>query len=284
MPRSRAVVPLLSVALPFSLLRCAFFTPLPHCDVNRVRVHCAMATGEAEISFLGQAAAISVDEDLMSEEGGFSIDQLMELAGLSCACALSKEYLLPQAARVLVVCGPGNNGGDGLVMARHLHHFGYRVTVVYPHIAKRKTKDLYRRLVIQLEQLGLAVAEDFPDVTDFHVAVDAIFGFSFKGWRGGGKDAPFDTILERLTVSPVPVVSIDIPSGWDVETGPREGDLQPEMLVSLTAPKQCAKFFRGKHHYLGGRFVPPQIVDKHSLCLPAYVGAEQCVRIPCSNI
>ena len=58
---------------------------------------------------------------------GFSVDQLMELAGLSVACAVAAEAAAP--ARVLVLAGPGNNGGDGLVAARHLHHFGYDVEV-----------------------------------------------------------------------------------------------------------------------------------------------------------
>lgn len=60
---------------------------------------------------------------------GFSVDQLMELAGLSVASSLAAEYPQATHARVLVIAGPGNNGGDGLVAARHLAHFGYDVTV-----------------------------------------------------------------------------------------------------------------------------------------------------------
>ena len=52
-----------------------------------------------------------------------------ELAGLSVATATADAYKLPDAKRILIVCGPGNNGGDGLVAARHLHHFGYQVSV-----------------------------------------------------------------------------------------------------------------------------------------------------------
>ena len=63
---------------------------------------------------------------------GFSVDQLMELAGLSVAASLAAEYPASKARRVLVVAGPGNNGGDGLVAARHLHHFGYDVKVRGP--------------------------------------------------------------------------------------------------------------------------------------------------------
>lgn len=56
---------------------------------------------------------------------GFSVDQLMELAGLSVASAIATEYSPRTQRRVLVIAGPGNNGGDGLVAARHLHHFGF---------------------------------------------------------------------------------------------------------------------------------------------------------------
>lgn len=50
------------------------------------------------------------------------------------------------------------------------------------------------------------------------------------------------------------------PHSWNVEAGDESGGgLRPDMLVSLTAPKLCAKQFAGSHHYLGGRFVPPQV-------------------------
>ena len=55
--------------------------------------------------------------------------------------------------------------------------------------------------------------------------------------------------------------------------------MRPDTLVSLTTPKACARGFAGRHHYLGGRFVPPQIVAKYHLRLPPYPGAAQCVRV-----
>lgn len=59
--------------------------------------------------------------------------------------------------------------------------------------------------------------------------------------------------------APPPIVSVDIPSGWDVEAGDTtQQGIQPAMLVSLTAPKLAARGFQGVH-YLGGRFVPPAI-------------------------
>lgn len=83
---------------------------------------------------------------------GFSVDQLMELAGLSCASAIAECFSVETHPRVMVFAGPGNNGGDGLVAARHLHHFGYAVSICYP---KPTDKPLYNGLVTQCKSLGI---------------------------------------------------------------------------------------------------------------------------------
>ncbi|WOG98887.1 hypothetical protein DCAR_0418233 [Daucus carota subsp. sativus] len=233
------------------------------------------------ISYLSQKEAAEVDEILMGPLG-FSVDQLMELAGLSVASAIAEVYTASQHNNVLVICGPGNNGGDGLVAARHLHHFGYKPVVCYP---KRTAKTLYTGLVTQLESLGVSFipVEDLPTELseNFDILVDAMFGFSFHGTPR----PPFDELIQRLVHQRIisqgsPVISIDIPSGWHVEDGDISGEgIKPDMLVSLTAPKLCAKKFEGMHHFLGGRFVPPLIINKFKLQLPPYPGTSMCVRI-----
>merc|ERR1719235_2622441 len=104
----------------------------------------------------------------MSEEGGFSIDQLMELAGLSVATALAEEYPATTHPKVVLICGPGNNGGDGLVAARHLFQFGYAPTVYYP---KPGEGDLFSRLQVQLGQLDIPSVPALPDLAGFDVVV-----------------------------------------------------------------------------------------------------------------
>ncbi|EFN55311.1 hypothetical protein CHLNCDRAFT_134278 [Chlorella variabilis] len=222
------------------------------------------------ITFLTQEQAQKLDEELMGPLG-FSVDQLMELAGLSVASAAATEYPVSTHPRVLVVAGPGNNGGDGLVAARHLHHFGYSVTICYP---KPTDRPLYNGLVTQCRSLGIPFvsAQDLQEVPlaeRCDVVLDAMFGFSFKG----APRPPFDALIE-------PACGPDLGLLWNVEAGDDSGEgLRPDMLISLTAPKLCAQQFSGGHHYLGGRFVPPQIRDKYRLQLPPYPGVSQCVRI-----
>lgn len=216
---------------------------------------------------LAQAACQRLDDTLVAQ--GFSIDQLMELAGLAVAQSVAKEY---PPSRVLVVCGPGNNGGDGLVAARHLKLFGFQPEVFYP---KQTASDLYRRLVQLLGVFTVPVHTQQPPLTEFPLLIDAIFGFSFRG----DIREPFRSIIADLNATQKPIVSVDIPSGWDVERGDTSGGgVRPAMLISLSAPKPCTQFFSGVH-YLGGRFIPPSLATELGFDLPEYPGCEQVVKL-----
>ncbi|KAH7310980.1 YjeF N-terminal domain-containing protein [Rhexocercosporidium sp. MPI-PUGE-AT-0058] len=219
--------------------------------------------------------AAALDKDLMSI-GAFSIDQLMELAGLSVSQAVYRVHPPSKGRRILVACGPGNNGGDGLVAARHLWHYGYKPTIYYP---KQSKNDLYQRLSTQLKNLNIPFTEDFPTAlkeTD-HI-VDAIFGFSFTG----SIREPFPAVIQALQETSIPVLSVDAPSSWNIEDGPPSSgpgsSFKPAVLVSLTAPKPLVRFFGGRH-FIGGRFVSPDIQKKYDLELPEYEGIDQVVEV-----
>ncbi|SPR02068.1 unnamed protein product (mitochondrion) [Plasmodiophora brassicae] len=180
------------------------------------RVVAAMAPPGRTTGYLGAADAAALDRDLMSVHA-FSLDQLMELAGLSVASVVRDAC--PAASRPIVVCGPGNNGGDGLVAARHLAQFGLAPTVVYP--TDQPKQPIYSRLLTQCNDCRIPVLPDLPaDLSGFDVIVDAIFGFSFHG----DLRAPFDTIVERMNASGLPCVAVDVPSGWHVEQGNVSGN------------------------------------------------------------
>ncbi|WWD22100.1 NAD(P)H-hydrate epimerase [Kwoniella shandongensis] len=234
------------------------------------------------IRYISQKLAQQIDEELMSSSGAFSLDQLMELAGLSCAQALAKSYPAKSHKRVM--------GGDGLVAARHLHMFRYKPTIYLP---KPGSKDIYQRLLKQCENLNIPVLKDVEEfkkgLGESDVILDAVFGFSFQP----PLRAPFHTVLSAITSTSLPIVSVDIPSGWSVTDGPQplytEPDengntdsvktFEPEVLVSLTAPKEGVRGFKGRH-WLGGRFVPDELADKFELNLPEYEGVDQVVELP----
>ncbi|PNH42979.1 hypothetical protein VD0004_g4394 [Verticillium dahliae] len=224
---------------------------------------------------LSAKAAAALDKDLMSA-GAFSIDQLMELAGLSVSQAVYKVHPPSKGRNILVACGPGNNGGDGLVAARHLHHCGYKPFIYYP---KRSKNELYQRLAKQLEDLEVSFVDDFPKAlqTADHI-IDAIFGFSFSG----EVREPFPAVIRALEETRLPVTSVDAPSSWDIEEGPPKTGLgssfNPTVLVSLTAPKPLVKHFQGRH-FVGGRFVSDTVAKKYNLSLPEYQGIDQVVEI-----
>ncbi|KNZ73166.1 YjeF N-terminal domain-containing protein [Termitomyces sp. J132] len=239
------------------------------------------------LRYLTARLAQQIDEELMGPVGAFSLDQLMELAGLACAQALATVYKKEKYPRVLVCCGPGNQGvshvypgGDGLVAARHLGMFGYKPTIYMPKVLATL---IASRLQTQCDNMKITTLPPSPDTDSLRTALsssdvilDAIFGFSFKG----PIRAPFDVALPLLTESGLPIVSVDIPSGWDVEEGNTTGvGLNPRVLVSLTAPKEGVKGFTGRH-FLGGRFIPRTLEEKYALNLPQYPGTDQIVELP----
>ncbi|CCG84189.1 protein of unknown function [Taphrina deformans PYCC 5710] len=226
------------------------------------------------MKYITAEEATELDKQLMSEDSGWSLDQLMELAGLAVACAVHRAtHGVP--CTVLVIAGPGNNGGDGLVAARHLQLFGYTTEVYIP----KKKGGIYSRLLNQLIGLGIVIHDsvDYSIGDGYGYIVDAIFGFSFSG----DVRAPFDRTINELSQTRIPVLSVDAPSGWHIEDGqPAAGkvgaNFYPTALISLSAPKPCSRHFRGRH-FLGGRFLSEQFMRNYEL--PSYPGTDQIVEL-----
>ena len=250
-----------------------------------------------DVGFLDAAAAAALDEELMTQPG-FTLEQLMELAGLSVAEAafqmLSEQSVTNDTTakkKILIVCGPGNNGGDGLVAARHLYHFGYEPVIVYPKRSSSRQPH-YANLVQQCEDLQIPVLEEMPHddsvlllQEDYALIIDSIFGFSFKG----EPREPFKSILQTMqavqqgdnddTTTRVPILAVDVPSGWNVNEGDITGTgWRPDAVISLTAPKACMRTYAGRH-FVGGRFLPPALADKYRVRMPPYPGVAQVLEI-----
>lgn len=166
-----------------------------------------------------------------------SVD-LMERAGNECAAVIEK-FLKP-GKKVLVFAGQGNNGGDGLVIARLLGKRGFDVSVVVAAANPQGSKDFEINLV-RLEATGVDVfkVEDnsqMPDIRGYQLAVDALFGSGLKRPVRG----LYAKVIEAINNSNVRVVSIDIPSGLfaDCHSDPEEGAIvKADITLSLELPK-----------------------------------------------
>jgi ADP-dependent NAD(P)H-hydrate dehydratase / NAD(P)H-hydrate epimerase len=138
---------------------------------------------------------------------------LMERAGL--AAAEKARDMLGDGFRVLVVCGPGNNGGDGLVVAHHLRVcWGYQVTTVLLGDDAKLPVDAaaaYGKFVAA----GETVVPQIPDGPHWDLIVDALLGIGLRR----AVEGVFAKAIERINASCAPVLSIDIPSGLDSDTG-----------------------------------------------------------------
>jgi NAD(P)H-hydrate epimerase len=152
---------------------------------------------------------------------------LMENAGRSCADRLLQilqdKVGAPEEASVAVVCGRGNNGGDGMVIARHLHNRGVYVEVFLLFEPDRLTPDarvqyeMLRKLDVECrivrDQEGVEDLRTYLE--EVHLCVDAIFGTGLTSALNGiVKD-----VVEEVNLSMAPVFAVDIPSGIDASTG-----------------------------------------------------------------
>jgi NAD(P)H-hydrate epimerase len=137
---------------------------------------------------------------------------------------------------VAVVCGGGNNGGDGLAVARHLHNWGYQVLVI-DGAAEFKGDALINSRIVDamgIDRDDVYNAEDFlnPHAIDF--VIDALFGTGLTRPPTGD----VATLIELINGCELPVLSVDLPSGLDCDTGEALGPcVRATTTVTFVAEK-----------------------------------------------
>src|SRR5262245_40608719 len=180
--------------------------------------------------------AEAAELDRATQARGIPGDALMEAAGREVADAALRLTGGAYGRRAVVVCGKGNNGGDGLVAARYLDGVGVRTTVLMLEEGLREPA------AANLERLGWTDVRRRPfspdalerELARSDVSVDAIFG---TGFRGTAEGSPADAIA-ALNASSTPVVAVDIPSGVDGATGGVTGAaVRADLTVTFGAPK-----------------------------------------------
>ena len=138
---------------------------------------------------------------------------LMARAGVAVA-EFARELLGDRGKRVLLLAGPGNNGGDAFVAARQLKEWWYDVTVVSTGKEAKLSADAMAAL-LDWRAAGGALHESIPSSGDWHLIVDGLFGI--------GLERPLDSnhaaLVNWSNASGIPILAIDIPSGLHADTG-----------------------------------------------------------------
>ena len=176
--------------------------------------------------------------DRASQARGIAAATLMENAGREVARVTTAVAGGLYGTRAVVVCGKGNNGGDGLVAARHLSRWGVRVTVLMledPADLREPASSNARRLAdteVRMRPFSRSLLGRELGRAD--VAVDAVFGTGFRGFP----EEEWAAAIGGLNEGGAPVVAVDIPSGVNGETGAIEGEaVWADVTVTFGAAK-----------------------------------------------
>ena len=185
-----------------------------------------------ELAWIDAEAMREIDR-LMVDEVGIVLLQMMENAGRSLAAVVRREV---EPSAVLVLAGPGGNGGGGLVAARHLANAGIDVLVVLSADRGRFGEVPAHQLGI-IDRLGVDVVESDDarqvEVGRADAVVDAMVGYSLRGELRG----PAASLADSVNAGGAHVVSLDVPSGLPADGGAVGLVVDAAATVTLCLPK-----------------------------------------------
>ena len=220
-----------------------------------------------DIPAITTAQMAEVDR-IMIESYGILLIQMMENAGKSLA-ELARRRLGGQVLgkRIKVLCGAGNNGGGGMVAARHLSNWGAQVQVELG-ASREKLKDVPAHQWQILQAMGVA-KEPSPEHEKPELILDALIGYGLTG-NPRGRTAEW---IDWINRSGSPVLALDAPSGLDTTSGlPGDPCVRAAATLTLALPKTGlltpdARLFTGDL-YLADISVPPELYRRIGLVVP----------------
>jgi len=163
---------------------------------------------------------------------------LMENAGRNAAQIINRQYADLAEKRVVIFCGPGNNGGDGFCVARHLHNAGWDVRVILAVPEQNLKGDaLTNYKIIRETTICVEPPTSARRALDWSgIIVDGLLGTGFTGQVR----KPLDQLIDQINASGKPIVAVDVPSGLDCQSGqPADSTIRAAMTVSFVAVKSA---------------------------------------------
>ena len=205
------------------------------------------------------------------EEYGVSQEVLMENAGRSVAEVVLADITHTPNGKILIVCGKGNNGGDGFVAARYIADKYPGKVVVYapesPLIKKGAAYDNFQKIQenIEVREVSLLTGDVNAGGQHFTAGIDAILGTGFKGELSGG----YAEICGAFNNLGIVRYAVDIPTGLDATTGKASaGAIKANKTVTFGLAKKG--FFTGAGPDVCGEIIvkdigfPPELLEEYS--------------------
>ena len=226
----------------------------------------------------GEMAAV---DQAMVEDYGIDLIQMMENAGRALA-ALARDRFLdgdPQGKTVVILAGPGGNGGGVMVAGRRLHGWGATILTVLAQEPDRFAPVPAKQLAI-LHRLGVEVLSSgqlaaAPNSPTPDLVIDGVIGYSLRGDPHGGAEA----LIRWSGSAGVPILALDVPSGMDATSGDvHEATVRATATLTLALPKTGLVSDPARAHvgelYLADIGIPPQLYSEIHLPDPGALFAK----------
>jgi len=236
-------------------------------------------------SFPLVTASESRQFDQLAEKAGLPSLVLMENAALRIAEVLQQHFELDPPKRIVIVCGKGNNGGDGMALARHLSNIGFQVQVFLlaePSELKGDAATNYKVAVnIGIPIQPIVSSEQLPQLIEplqsADLVVDALLGTGITGEVRG----LYAEVIPLITHHASRILSVDIPSGINSDTGEICGvAVRADATVTLGAVKLGLMLFPGADYagdlFVGSLGIPDSLLTK--LNIRRFVATHELVQ------
>ncbi len=185
------------------------------------------------------------------EKQGFPGILLMENAAINIYNSIIEKFNSSQLNdKIGIICGKGNNGGDGLAVARHFLINGFQVKILMIYDIEESSQDAKTNYFIlnNLEKLNNTLSikyyksiKDINSLNDCNIIIDAILGSGIQGALG----EPIKSIVEKLNLINCKKIAIDNPTGLNVDTGFGEIVFKADLTISLSGFKKGLFFNDG---------------------------------------
>jgi NAD(P)H-hydrate epimerase len=223
---------------------------------------------------------------LSMEKYHIQLVQMMENAGTALATLTSNRLGDVKKKHIVVLCGIGNNGGGGLVAARHLSNWRANVTVIQVYGQMKDTPELQMKSVKQLDVRILTYSDQVQipliqqSLTTADMVLDALIGYGLtRDPRGLSKD-----LIELANQNSSDIISLDVPSGLNVDSGePGRPCIKAKATLTLALPKKGFLSLQAKPYlgelYLGDITIPPSLYQHLGLSVEPFFNGQTYVSL-----